>query len=96
MKQPISDLAYSNTARTGLWAWAKTAAQDLIGDGITLNLVCPGLHATDRVLQLGRWDGLLGDPEDLGRVVAFLCSTPAAFVSGVALQVDGASTLGLL
>jgi 3-oxoacyl-[acyl-carrier protein] reductase len=24
----------------GLWAWAKTAAQDLIDDGITLNLAC--------------------------------------------------------
>jgi 3-oxoacyl-[acyl-carrier protein] reductase len=96
VKQPIPDLAYSNTARTGLWAWAKTAAQDLIDDGITLNLVCPGLHATDRVLQLDRRESTLGDPEDLGRVVAFLCSASAGFVSGVALQVDGASTLGLL
>ncbi len=42
VKQPIPTLAYSNTARTGLWAWAKTAAQDLIDDGITLNLACPG------------------------------------------------------
>jgi 3-oxoacyl-[acyl-carrier protein] reductase len=96
VKQPIPDLAYSNTARAGLWAWAKTAAQDLIGDGITMNLVCPGLHATDRVLELGRHEGSLGDPEDFGRVVAFLCSSPAGFISGVALQVDGASTLGLL
>jgi 3-oxoacyl-[acyl-carrier protein] reductase len=96
VKQPIPDLAYSNTARTGLWAWAKTAARDLIDDGITLNLVCPGPHATDRVLQLERAERLLGDPEDLGRVVAFLCSASAGFISGVALQVDGASTLGLL
>jgi hypothetical protein len=29
-------------------------------------------------------------------VVAFLCSQPANFISGVALQVDGAGTLGLL
>ena len=29
VKQPIPTLAFSNTARTGLWAWAKTAAQDL-------------------------------------------------------------------
>ncbi len=95
VKQPIPDLAYSNTARTGLWAWAKTAAQDLFADGVTLNLVCPGLHATDRVRELG-YGGPLGDPDDLGRVVAFLCSTSASFVSGAALQVDGASTLGLL
>jgi 3-oxoacyl-[acyl-carrier protein] reductase len=95
VKQPIPDLAASNTARTGLWAWAKTAAQDLIDDGITLNLACPGLHATDRVAELG-YTGRMGDPDDFGRVVAFLCSEQAGFVSGVALQVDGAGTLGLL
>lgn len=95
VKQPIPDLTTSNTARAGLWGWAKTAAQDLIGDGITLNLACPGLHATDRVKDLG-FTGRLGDPVDFGRVVAFLCSRHAGFISGAALQVDGASTLGLL
>jgi 3-oxoacyl-[acyl-carrier protein] reductase len=95
VKQPIPTLAYSNTARTGLWGWAKTAAQDLAGDGITLNLACPGTHATDRMKELGM-KGPMGDPEDFGRVVAFLCSEPAGFVSGAALQVDGAGTLGLL
>jgi 3-oxoacyl-[acyl-carrier protein] reductase len=95
VKQPIPNLAYSNTARTGLWAWAKTAAQDLVADGVTLNLLCPGLHATDRVKELGV-GGPLGDPEDFGRIAAFLCSASAGFISGAALQVDGASTLGLL
>jgi 3-oxoacyl-[acyl-carrier protein] reductase len=95
VKQPIGGLAYSNVARTGLWAWAKTAAQDLIDDGITVNLVCPGLHRTDRVLELGS-QGRMGDPADLGRVVAFLCSAHAGFISGAAISVDGASTLGLL
>lgn len=95
VKQPSPTLSYSNTARTGLWAWAKTAAQDLIDDGITLNLACPGLHATDRTKELGV-EGTMGDPEDFGAVVAFLCSQPAGFVSGAALQVDGARTLGLL
>jgi 3-oxoacyl-[acyl-carrier protein] reductase len=95
VKQPIPTLAYSNAVRTGLWAWAKTAAQDLIDDGITLNLLCPGLHDTDRVRELGM-TGRMGDAEEFGRVVAFLCSEPAGFVSGAALQVDGAGTLGLL
>ena len=95
MKQPIPTLAYSNAARTGLWAWAKTAAQDLIAEGITLNLACPGPHATDRAKELGL-SGRQGDPEDFGSIVAFLCSDAAAFLSGVALQVDGAGTLGLL
>jgi 3-oxoacyl-[acyl-carrier protein] reductase len=95
VKQPIPTLAYSNAARTGLWAWAKTAAQDLIDDGITLNLTCPGPHATDRAIELGL-TGPMGDPGDFGKVVAFLCSQPAGFVSGAALQVDGAATVGLL
>ena len=95
VKQPIPDLTTSNTARTGLWAWAKTAAQDLVEDGITVNLACPGLHATDRVKELG-YQGRMGDPADFGRVVAFLCSESANFISGAALQIDGAATLGLL
>lgn len=99
VKQPIRTLAMSNTARTGLWAWAKTAAQDLVDDGITVNLACPGSHDTDRMKALvasGSFSGRLGDPADFGRVVAFLCSEPAKFVSGTALQVDGAGVVGLL
>jgi 3-oxoacyl-[acyl-carrier protein] reductase len=96
VKQPIPTLALSNTARTALWAWAKTAAQDLIGDGITLNLASPGPHATERMKQLGGNGNGMGDPADFGRVVAFLCSEPANFVTGAALQVDGGATTGLL
>jgi 3-oxoacyl-[acyl-carrier protein] reductase len=99
VKEPMPALALSNTARTGLWAWAKTAAQDLRQHGVTLNLACPGYHATDRLKAIGGApDGLVaGNPADFGKVVAFLCSEPAGFVSGAALQVDGAqSVLGLL
>jgi 3-oxoacyl-[acyl-carrier protein] reductase len=96
VKQPSPTLALSNIARTGLWAWAKTAAKDLVADGITLNLACPGAHATERMLVLGPpADAPMGDPADFGRVVAFLCSAPARYVSGAALQVDGAALSGL-
>jgi 3-oxoacyl-[acyl-carrier protein] reductase len=101
VKQPISGLSLSNTARTGLYAWCKTAATDLASDpatkNITLNLACPGLHDTDRVRQLygdNAPEGI-GDPEDFGRVVAFLCSTSARFITGQAVLVDGGATLGL-
>jgi 3-oxoacyl-[acyl-carrier protein] reductase len=94
--QPVPSLALSNTARVGLWAWAKTAAQDLASDqsGITLNLACPGPHATDRMKELGG-SGVMGDPADFGKIVAFLCSQPAAFVNGAAVVVDGGATLAL-
>ena len=97
VKQPIPTLALSNTARTGLWGWAKTAAADLLADGITLNLACPGTHDTERARQTGSvGDGPVGDPGDFGKVVCFLCSEPAGFISGTAVGVDGATTSGLL
>ncbi len=96
IKQPIPTLALSNLARTALWAWAKTAAADLFPTGVTLNLVCPGSHATDRMRQLGGEGALMGDPADFGRVVAFMCSQPAAYISGAAIMVDGAASVGLL
>ncbi|HWC40157.1 MAG TPA: SDR family oxidoreductase, partial [Acidimicrobiales bacterium] len=34
-------------------------------------------------------------PADFGKVVAFLCSEPAAFVNGAAIVVDGGATLAL-
>ena len=96
VKQPAPILALSNTARTGLWAWIKTAAQDLAAEdnGITLNMVCPGPHATDRMKQLGG-TGVMGDPADFGAVTAFVCSDRAGFVNGSAVVVDGGSTLAL-
>ena len=99
IKEPIPTLSASNTARTALWAWAKTAASDLAGDGITLNLVCPGLHDTDRMRQLGYTGGSnvrAGDPHDFGRVVAFMCSEPTKFVTGSTVLVDGGAAHGLV
>lgn len=36
-----------------------------------------------------------GDPDELGAVIAFLCSVPAGYVSGVSLAVDGAASRGI-
>jgi 3-oxoacyl-[acyl-carrier protein] reductase len=57
-------------------------------------MICPGPHATDRMKELGG-AGVMGDPADLGRVAAFLCSATAGFVNGAAVVVDGGSTLAL-
>jgi 3-oxoacyl-[acyl-carrier protein] reductase len=95
VRQPLRDLALSNVSRTALWSWVKTAAQDLAEEGITVNLACPGLHATDRLLERGT-TGRTGSPADFGKVVAFLCSEPANFVNGIAMGVDGGAVVGLL
>ena len=68
VKEPIPTLALSNTARTGLWAWARTAAADLFPEGITLNLACPGSHDTERARQAGQLGGgPVGDPADFAK-----------------------------
>jgi 3-oxoacyl-[acyl-carrier protein] reductase len=94
-KQPMDDLALSNLSRPGLWGWAKTAATELAGDGVTINLVCPGLHTTERAVELGRARPYAGDPKAFGRIVAFLCSTHTDFMTGTAIVVDGGRVKGL-
>ncbi|HVC66760.1 MAG TPA: SDR family oxidoreductase [Acidimicrobiales bacterium] len=96
VRQASPDLALSNTARVGLWGWLKTAAHDLASEssGITINMICPGPHATDRMKELGG-AGVMGNPADFGSVAAFLCSEQAGFVNGAAIVVDGGATLAL-
>jgi 3-oxoacyl-[acyl-carrier protein] reductase len=96
VQQAAPALSLSNTARAGLWGWLKTAAHDLASEssGITINMICPGPHATDRMKQLGG-AGVMGDPADFGSVAAFLCSAKTGFVNGAAIVVDGGATLAL-
>jgi 3-oxoacyl-[acyl-carrier protein] reductase len=105
VRQPIPTLILSNTARAGVTGFLKTVAREVAADGVTVNSVQPGLHATDRVTQLFGGDataasvgipaGFLGDAADFGAIVAFLCSTQAKFVTGVQMHVDGGSYGGL-
>ncbi len=39
--------------------------------------------------------GRLGDPAEIGATVAFLCSVPAAYITGTTVVVDGAATRGI-
>lgn len=106
VRQPIAGLILSNTARAGVTGYLKTLAREVASFGVTVNSVQPGLHATDRLVQLysGNVDsagegipaGVVGRPEDFGHVVAFLCSDAARFVTGAALPVDGGAYQGLL
>lgn len=105
VKQPIDTLILSNTARAGATGFLKTLATEVAADGVTVNSVLPGFHRTDRLVHLGRdLDAVaagvparaIGDPDDFGSVVAFLCSQQAGYVTGTALAVDGGAARGLL
>ncbi|HJM30780.1 MAG: SDR family oxidoreductase [Acidimicrobiales bacterium] len=104
VRQPMANLILSNTARSGLTAFLKTTALEVAGDGVIVNTVQPGLHATDRLAQLyddldGVADsvptGRLGDPGDFGRIVAFLCSESAKSIIGASVPVDSGAVKGL-
>ena len=106
VRQPIANLILSNTARAGATGFLKTLAREVAPDGVTVNSVQPGSHSTERLLavygdsveeQVTRIPARrFGRPEDFGRVVAFLCSDHAAFITGAAIPVDGGEYGGLL
>src|ERR1700761_9736919 len=93
-----------NMAKAALEALAFTLAKEEIANGIHVNVVAPGLVATDmgeRLVRakLGVEDiteldaqqplGRVCRPEDVARVVRFLCSDDASYVTGQRVVVDG-------
>jgi 3-oxoacyl-[acyl-carrier protein] reductase len=52
VKQPIDGLILSNATRVGVVAMAKTLSREIAGDGVTVNNICPGNIATERLLSL--------------------------------------------
>jgi 3-oxoacyl-[acyl-carrier protein] reductase len=100
VRQPISFLILSNTARAGATGFLKTLALEVASDGVTVNSVQPGLHRTPRIEQLytgEQQDSMrFGEADDFGATVAYLCSEHAKFITGVQLHIDGGSYAGLL
>lgn len=104
VRQPIPHLILSNTARAGVTGFLKTLALEVASQGVTVNSLQPGLHLTDRLAALyddpsavakGVPTRTLGDPDDFGRIAAFLCSDAARFVTGSHIPVDGGAYAGL-
>jgi len=100
VRQPMANLILSNTARAGATAFLKTLALEVAADGVTVNTVQPGIHDTPRLAALytdeQRASMRMGNADDFGAVVAFLCGEPARFTTGVQLHVDGGAYAALL
>lgn len=52
VKQPVPGLILSNSVRAAVIGWARTLADEVAGDGITVNAVMPGRVMSDRVRSL--------------------------------------------
>jgi 3-oxoacyl-[acyl-carrier protein] reductase len=105
VRAPIPGLAVSNGLRPGLAMWAKTLADEVGSRGIRVNGLMPGRVDTERVRELDALGGdpeatrakvvegiplgRYGQPEEFGRVAAFVMSPAASFVTGTMVPVDG-------
>jgi len=102
IREPIPGLALSNSNRMAAVGLLKTLADEVAGDGITVNTIATGRFATQRVADnAGSLDAAreraredvparrLGTPEEYGDLVAFLCSERAGYLTGAVIPLDG-------
>ncbi|HEY3193232.1 MAG TPA: SDR family oxidoreductase [Solirubrobacterales bacterium] len=102
IRQPIGGLTLSNANRLAALGLLETLADEVAGDGITVNTVATGMFATERLADHeGSLEGAeaaarervpakrLGTPEEYGDLVAFLCSERAAYLTGAVIPLDG-------
>lgn len=86
-------------AKAGVIGLTKTTAKELASRNILVNAVAPGFIATDmtEALTEEQKEGMhaliplsrLGEGEDVARVVRFLASEDANYVTGQTIHVDG-------
>lgn len=115
--EPAVGLFLSSSVRPAVAGFSKALAREVAADGITVNMVSPGIIATDRLSELAEYlgetsgrsvdaeleamgsavpAGRIGNPGELAAAVAFLCSRQAAYITGIALRVDGGKVSSLL
>lgn len=90
-------------SKAGLLGLTQTVTLEHARSGITCNAILPGLIATELVLGMpaeirdatiaATPARRLGDPREVGHLVAFLASDRAAFVNGAAIPIDGGMRL---
>ena len=107
VRVPLAELAISNGLFPGLAGVVKMLAEELGPSGTRVNGILPVRIATDRVRQLDALSGdpdevrarrseeiplrRYGEPEEFGRVAAFLLSPAASYITGAMIPVDGGS-----
>lgn len=86
-------------SKAGLIGLTKACARELAARGVTVNAIAPGFIETDMTEQLGdavreRYEqqiplGRLGRAQEVAKLVAFLASDAAAYITGEVIRIDG-------
>lgn len=90
-------------SKAGVIGFTKSMARELASRNITVNAVAPGYIETDMTKKLSEEQrkkltdlipmGRMGKPEDIAKVVGFLCSPEADYITGQVIAVDGGMTM---
>ncbi|MGP0057771.1 MAG: SDR family NAD(P)-dependent oxidoreductase [Beijerinckiaceae bacterium] len=93
-----------SSSKAGVISLAQTAANSLLGTGVRVNAICPGLIETGMTrpifesarergteAKIGQLNPLqrAGVPEEIAAMALFLASDEASYVNGQAFPVDG-------
>jgi 3-oxoacyl-[acyl-carrier protein] reductase len=93
-----------SAAKSALVGMARSITRELGGRGITANVVAPGFIDTDMTAALPPEQqddykkripaGRFAQPSEVAKVVAWLASDEAAYISGAVIPVDGGLGMG--
>ena len=92
-----------SASKGGLLAFTKSLAKEVGRRNITVNCIAPGIIETDMIGDLSdtvKTDYLkriplkkFGKPEDIGKMILFLCSDEASYITGQTFYIDGGMSL---
>ena len=93
-----------SASKAGIEGFTRSLAKEIGSRGITVNTVAPGFIDTDmtKLLQEDQKNALLaqipmkrlGEPDEIAKVVSFLVSEQASYVTGETLHVNGGMYMG--
>ncbi|MDX1656037.1 MAG: acetoacetyl-CoA reductase, partial [Candidatus Competibacteraceae bacterium] len=88
-----------SAAKAGMHGFTMALAQEGAGKGVTVNTVSPGYIGTEMVMAIKEEVrnkiistvpvGRLGKPEEIGKLVAYLASDDAGYVTGANINING-------